>query len=295
VLVAGAILAGLLVGCEAGRGRLGAGDKTPVVVGSKNFTESLLLGEIVAQQLERYGIPVRRKLYLGGTFVCHEALVAGQLDVYVEYTGTAYAAILHLPPTTDRVRVRQHVDSIYRARWGVAWSEPLGFDNTFAMLVRRKDAERLQIRTLSEAVPYARSWRPAFGYEFVEREDGYRGLLRAYNLAFARRPATMDLGLTYRALAEGRADIIAGNSTDGQIEALDLFPLEDDRHYFPPYEAAPVVRQVVLERFPSARTALSRLAGTITDATMRRLNYQVDVLQRPPAEVAASFLAGLGR
>lgn len=292
----GLVVLASLAGCEAGRGGGSRLEGTrPVVVGSKNFTESLLLGEIVAQQLERYGVPVRRKLYLGGTFVCHQALVAGQLDVYVEYTGTAYAAILHLPATQDRLRVRQQVDSIYRARWGVAWSEPLGFNNTFAMLLRRQDAERLGIRTLSQAVPYARNWRPAFGYEFAEREDGYRGLLKAYGLAFARRPATMDLGLTYRALAEGRADIIAGNSTDGQIAALDLFPLEDDRHYFPPYEAAPVVRQEVLVRFPAARSALARLAGTITDETMRQLNYQVDVGQRPAAEVAHTFLAGLPR
>ena len=295
-LPAGLLLLGWLMGCEAGRGDGARLEGTrPVLVGSKNFTESLLLGEIVAQQLERYGVPVRRKLYLGGTFVCHQALVAGQLDLYVEYTGTAYSAILHLPATQDRLRVRQQVDSIYRARWGVAWSEPLGFNNTFAMLLRRRDAERLGIRTLSQAVPYARNWRPAFGYEFAEREDGYRGLLKAYGLAFASRPATMDLGLTYRALAEGRADIIAGNSTDGQIAALDLFPLEDDRHYFPPYEAAPVVRQGVLDRFPAARTALARLAGTISDETMRQLNYQVDVGQRPPAEVAKTFLAGLPR
>lgn len=294
--LAGLVMLAPLLGCEAGRGGSSRPEGTrPVVVGSKNFTESLLLGEIVAQQLERYGVPVRRKLYLGGTFVCHEALVAGQLDVYVEYTGTAYSAILHLPPAHDRLRVRQQVDSIYRARWGVAWSEPLGFNNTFAMLVRRRDAERLGIRTLSEAVPYARTWRPAFGYEFAEREDGYRGLLRAYGLAFARRPATMDLGLTYRALAEGRADIIAGNSTDGQIAALDLFALEDDRHYFPPYEAAPVVRQEVLSRLPAVRAALARLAGTITDETMRQLNYQVDVGRRPAAEVAKTFLAGVPR
>lgn len=266
-----------------------------VIVGSKNFTESMLLGEIVAQQLERYQVPVERKLYLGGTFVCHQAIVAGQIDLYVEYTGTAYSAVLKLPAISDAPRVRQVVDSAYRAEWGIQWTEPFGFNNTFAMLIRRSDAARLGVRTLSQAVRYAARWRPAFGYEFAEREDGYRGLLKAYGLRFATRPATMDLGLTYRALADGRADIIAGNSTDGQIAALDLFQLEDDRHYFPPYEAAPVVRSAILTRFPAARAALAQLASTITDEKMRQLNYQVDVAQRRLAEVAQEFLDGVPR
>lgn len=274
-----------VVGC----GRSGS----DVVVGSKNFTESMLLGEIVAQQLERYDVPVKRKLYLGGTFVCHEAIIAGQLDLYVEYTGTAYSAVLKLPAISDAGRVRAVVDSAYRDRWSLTWTEPFGFNNTFAMLVRKKDADRLGVRTLSQAVRYAGTWRPAFGYEFVEREDGYAGLLKAYGLSFARRPAIMDLGLTYRALADGRADIIAGNSTDGQIAALDLFQLEDDRHYFPPYEAAPVVREEVFTRFPQARAALARLQGTITDEKMRQLNYQLDVAHRTVMEVAREFLSGV--
>lgn len=262
-----------------------------MVVGSKNFTESMLLGEIVAQQLERYQVPVQRKLYLGGTFVCHQAMVAGQIDLYVEYTGTAYAAVLKQPAGPDAARVRQVVDSAYRANWDIRWAAPFGFNNTFAMLIRRRDAVRLGVRTLSQAARYARRWRPAFGYEFVEREDGYRGLLQAYGLRFAARPATMDLALTYRALADSQADFIAGNSTDGQIQALDLFQLEDDRHFFPPYEAAPVVRSQVLARFSSAGVALAQLAGTITDERMRQLNYQVDVGHRRLAEVAAAFLA----
>ena len=253
----------------------------------------MLLGEIVAQQLERYELPVGRKLYLGGTFVCHEAIKAGQIDVYVEYTGTAYSAILELPATRDAARVRQVVDSVYGARWDLAWTEAFGFDNTFAMLIRRQDAERLGIRTLSQAVPYAKEWRPAFGYEFVEREDGFQGLVEAYGLQFAARPATMDLGLSYRALAEGHADFIAGSWTDGQIASLDLFPLEDDRHYFPPYEAAPVVRNDVFTRFPGARAALAKLQGTITEEKMRQMNYQVDVAHRPAIEVAKEFLAGI--
>lgn len=273
----------------------GCGRSDAVIVGSKNFTESVILGELVAQQLERYGIPVTRKLNLGGTLVCHRAIVAGQLDVYVEYTGTAYAAILQLPPERDPLRVRQTVDSIYRARWGLVWTEPLGFENTFAILIRRKDAERLGIRTLSEAVPYAKTWRPVFGYEFMERADGYRGLVETYGLEFAGSPGTMDLGLTYRALADGVADVIAGNSTDGQIQALDLFALEDDRNYFPPYEAAPVIRAAVLERYPVAREALRALGGRLDEATMRMLNYQVDVARRTVAEVVREFLQQIPR
>jgi glycine betaine/choline ABC-type transport system substrate-binding protein len=279
-----AVLALLAAGC---------GRSDAIIVGSKNFTESVLLGEIVAQQLARYDLPVKRKLFLGGTFVCHEAIKAGQIDVYVEYTGTAYSAILSLPATHDAVLVRQVVDSAYARRWQLVWTEPLGFNNTFAMLIRRRDALRLGIRTLSQAVPHARAWRPAFGYEFVERDDGYPGLLRTYGLAFAGRPAVMDLGLTYRALAEGRVDIIAGNSTDGQIAALDLFQLADDRGYFPPYEAAPVARTDLFTRFPAARAALAKLGGTITDQKMRQLNHQVDVLHRPAVEVAEEFLAAI--
>jgi len=261
-----------------------------IVVGSKNFTESMLLGEIVAQQLVRYDLPVERKLYLGGTFVCHEAIKAGQIDVYVEYTGTAHSAILALPATTDAALVRRAVDSTYAARWDLTWTEPLGFNNTFAMLIRGRDAQRLGVRTLSQAVRHARSWRPAFGYEFMEREDGYPGLLEAYGLTFAARPAVMDLGLTYRALAEGRADIIAGNSTDGQVAALDLFHLEDDRHYFPPYEAAPVIRAEVLKRYPGVTAALDELAGRLSDAEMRRLNADADVRHRGITTIAREWL-----
>jgi glycine betaine/choline ABC-type transport system substrate-binding protein len=280
----------LLLAFSAGCGRSDA-----VIVGSKNFTESVILGELVAQQLERYAVPVVRKLNLGGTLVCHRAVVGGQLDVYVEYTGTAYAAILELPPERDPARVRQVVDSIYRTRWGLIWTEPLGFENTFAILVRRKDAERLGLRTISDAVPHAVKWRAVFGYEFMERADGYRGLVETYGLEFSRPPSTMDLGLTYRALADGIADLISGNSTDGQIEALDLFALNDDRHYFPPYDAAPIIRAAVLERYPAAREALRRLGGRLDEATMRRVNYQVDVAQRSVPEVVREFLSRIPR
>lgn len=267
-----------------------SGERHPVVIGSKNFTESVILGEIVAQQLERAGVPVERKLNLGGTFVCHQALVAGQLDGYVEYTGTAYSAVLKLPTSSDPAAIRRAVDSAYRAAWHLVWLPSLGFDNTFAMLVRRADAERLHVRTLSEAVPFASQWRAGFGYEFMERADGFPGLAARYGLSFREAPSVMDLGLTYRALANGKVDIIAGNSTDGQIKALDLVQLADDRHYFPAYEAAPVVRADMLRRYPAARRALDALGGTISAETMRNLNYQVDVQHRDTRQVAAEFL-----
>lgn len=274
-----------LVACHGGADR--------VTVASKNFTESVILGEIVAQQLERFGLAVDRRFNLGGTFICHEAMIAGQLDVYVEYTGTAHSAILQLPTERDPATVRRQVESIYARRWGLVWTESLGFENTFALLIRGRDARRLGIATLSDAVPYAGGWRPGWGYEFSERADGAAGLADAYGLQFARVPAIMDLGLMYRALADERVDIVAGNSTDGQIEALDLFHLRDDRHFFPPYDAAPVVRRDVLERHPRVREALTALGGAIDEAAMRRMNYLVDVEKRGVKAVAGKFLDGL--
>ena len=268
--------------------------RTPTLaVGSKNFTESIVLGELLAQHLERFGYSVERRLNLGGTFICHEAIVNGQIDVYVEYTGTAYGAVLQLPRLTDRRRVLAIVDSAYADRWELGIGPPLGFDNTFAMLVRGTDARHLEIATLSEAADHARQWRPGFGYEFMERADGYRGLDSTYGLSFDRQPTVMDLGLTYRALADGEVDIIAGNSTDGQIEALDLVHLADDRGYFPPYEAVPVFRLEATELHRGFHDALSQLGGTIDEATMRHLNYLVDVGKRDHREVVGDLLDSL--
>lgn len=264
-----------------------------ITVASKNFTESVLLGEIVAQALEQEGYEVDRRLNLGGTFVCHHAMVAGQVDIYVEYTGTAHSAILRQATDRNRERVYAAVDSVYRARWDLEWTEPLGFNNTFAMLIRGADARRLGVSTLTQAAAHAARWRAGFGYEFIERADGYPGLIEAYGYRFSRDPAVMDLGLTYRALAGGRVDIVAGNSTDGQIDALDLVHLRDDRHYFPPYEAAPVVRRALLARHPDVRQILASLGGTIDEARMRRMNYAVDVEKRDVRDVAAEFLRQL--
>ena len=278
----------LLVACSRGReGRL--------VVGSKNFTEQVLLGELVAQHLEtRTGLAVDRRFYLSGTYICHQAVLAGRIDLYVEYTGTALTAILKQQPTRGPAEAYQQVKQAYSRRFGLEVSEPLGFNNTFAMVVRGEDARRLKLKTLSQAVPYARQWRTGFGYEFQERPDGYRGLLETYGLQFAGAPRTMDMGLLYRALKEKQVDLVAGNSTDGLIATLDLAVLEDDRQYFPPYEAVPVVRQETLTRHPVVRQALQELAGKISADDMRRLNYALDGERRDVGEVIQEFLRTRG-
>jgi osmoprotectant transport system substrate-binding protein len=262
-----------------------------IVVGAKNFTESDLLAEIVAQQIERRtDVPVERKLHLGGTFVCHQAIIAGRIDLYVEYTGTAYTAVLKHEPGAGADSIYRTVSEEYRRRWGLVWLAPFGFDNTFAITVRQADAERYGLHAVSDLARVAPKWKAGFGYEFLNRADGFPGLAATYGLRFAAPPTAMDLGLTYRALADGQVDVIAGNSTDGQIEALHLAVLADDRHYFPPYVAAPVVRQGVLDRHPEVGRALAELAGKIDDAEMRRLNALVDVQHRDLHRVAHDWL-----
>jgi osmoprotectant transport system substrate-binding protein len=269
----------------------GCGHRDQIVVGAKNFTESDLLAEIMAQQIERRtDLPVTRKLHLGGTFVCHAAIVAGDIGMYPEYTGTAYAAVLKHPPITDPDSVYRATQAEYRARFSLIWGRPLGFNNTFAILVRHGDADRYGLRSISDLAKVAGRWHAGFGYEFLERADGFQGLARTYGLAFAAPPTALDLGLTYRALADGRVDVIAGNSTDGQIAALDLVSLADDRHYFPPYQAAPLLRADLLQRHPAIGVALDQLAGRLSDAEMRRLNALADVQHRDISEIAREWL-----
>jgi osmoprotectant transport system substrate-binding protein len=264
----------------------GCGDRGDrFVVGSKNFTEQRVLGELLAQTAEAAGLRVERRLDLGGTFVCDAALRAGQIDAYVEYTGTALTAVLKQPPDGDPATVLARVRAAYEPA-GLVWTAPLGFDNTFALVVRGDDA----VPTISDAVPKASGWTAAFGYEFKERADGYPGLARTYGLAF-REIRIMDLGLLYRALVERQVDVVAGNATDGVIEHLGLHVLADDRHYFPPYEAAPIVRRATLDRFPALAKALDALGGTISATTMRRLNYAVDGEHRDPSAVVRAWRA----
>jgi osmoprotectant transport system substrate-binding protein len=276
-------------------GSCGAARHDEIVVGSKNFSEQALLGEIVAQQLEaRTHRGVTRRFYLAGSYICQQALLAGRVDLYVEYTGTALTAILHDPLEPDPTAVYERVRSEYQRRFGLAVLPSLGFNNTFAIVVRGEDARRLHLKTISGAVPFAHEWRAGFGYEFMERPDGFKGLARTYGLWFAETPRILDLGLLYRALLEKQVDIVAGNSTDGLLAARDLTMLVDDKHYFPPYEAVPVVRGDALARFPEMRGALMELAGKINDEEMRRMNYQVDGEHRDIADVAREFLQAKG-
>jgi osmoprotectant transport system substrate-binding protein len=266
-----------------------------IVVGSKNFSEQALLGEIVAQHLEaRTHREVTRRFYLAGSYICQQALLAGRIDLYVEYTGTALTAILHDPLQSDSAAVLRRVRNEYRQRFGLEVLPSLGFNNTFAIVVRGQDARRLHLKTISDAAPFAHEWRAGFGYEFMERPDGFAGLARTYGLAFGETPRVLDLGLLYRALLEKQVDFVAGNSTDGLLAARDLTMLEDDKHYFPPYEAVPVVRADALARFPEMRAALLELAGKISDEEMRRMNFEVDGEHRDIADVAREFLRAKG-
>ncbi|MCM3871021.1 MAG: hypothetical protein ND895_10055, partial [Pyrinomonadaceae bacterium] len=264
-----------------------------VVVGSKDFTESVLLAEIVAQILESRGVTVERQFELGGNLP-HDALVAGRIDLYPEYTGTAFTAILRHPPITDPRAVYQQVKREYAEKFSVDVSPPLGFENTFAILVRGTDARRLKLKSISDAAPHARGWRAGFGQDFMSRADGYPGFSKAYGLKFAEQPREMDLSLTYRALASNRVDLIAGNSTEGRIAAMDLVQLEDDRHYFPPYEAVYLMRQDSLKRLPVLGEVLVILANAITTEEMRQLNYEVDANKRGPAEVVREWIKRKG-
>jgi osmoprotectant transport system substrate-binding protein len=262
-----------------------------IVIGSKNFTESLILGELMAQQIEAHtSLKVERRFYLAGTYICQQAILGGRIDMYPEYTGTALTAILKEKAGGDKAETYQRVKSEYEHRFGLTLGPALGFNDTFAMEIRGEDARRLNIKTLSQAAAFAPQWRAGFGYEFMERPDGYRGLAATYGLHFAGQPRVMDLGLLARALKDHQIDLAAGNTTDGLIPAMDFFVLEDDRHYFPPYEAVPVLREQILQQHPEVAQAVAALAGRISDEEMQRLNYAVDGEHRDAGEVAREWL-----
>ncbi|MFM9904775.1 MAG: ABC transporter permease/substrate-binding protein [Pyrinomonadaceae bacterium] len=258
-----------------------------IVIGSKDFTESVILSEILAQMLEKHGIAVERKLELGGN-LAHEALLSKQIDVYPEYTGTAYTAILKHTPITDPRAVYDQTKAEYADMFKLSVSPPLGFSNDFAILVRGEVARQNNIKTISDAVPLAKNWQAGFGQDFMSRADGYPGFSRVYGFNFAKQPREMDLSLTYRALQSSELDIIAGNSTDGLIAALDLFQLADDKHYFPPYQAVFIARPEASEML---NETFEQLKNAISTEEMRRLNYEVDGNKRSPKDVAAAWLA----
>ena len=283
---AGVIVIGVAAAISARGTDLGV-----VVVGSKNFTEQVILGELLAQAIEEEGeVGVVRKLNLGGTFICDRGLRSGELDAYVEYTGTAVSAVFHQDVPRDPPLAFERARELY-ARGGLTAMEPLGFNNTFAVLVRAADARARGLRTIEDLRTVQSSWTPGFGYEFLQREDGYPGLVRAYGLTFAAQPRAMELSLIYPALAAGEVDVIAGDATSAQIEALQLTQLEDTRRYFPPYDAFPLVRTATLLRHPSIGRALARLDGRVSSGDMRAMNAAVELGKRPPADVAREFLA----
>jgi osmoprotectant transport system substrate-binding protein len=275
-----------------------------IAVGSKFFTEQVILAELLAQQIEaRTGIRVERKTNLGGTLLVQKALLAGELDLYVEYTGTALTTVLSEnvePAKANETQaeysraVYERVKKGYTDRFHLEVTEPLGYQNTFAMVIRGDDAKQLHLRTISDIVAVAPQWRIGVGYEFLERPDGFPGWSNMYNLHFKEKPRVMDLGLIYRSLVDHQVDVVAGNSTDGLIGTLNLAALEDDRHYFPPYDAVPVVRQDTLQRFPGVREALAQLGGKISADDMRKMNYAVDGAMQEPAKVVREFRTSKG-
>ncbi len=287
----------ILVGCAPPRG-------SRIVVGAKNFTEQVVLGELVAQEIEgvfaQEGRPERvdRRFYLAGSYLCQQALVSGRIDAYVEYSGTALTAILKqpLPPVGERdaARVFATVKALYASRYGVRVERGLGFEDTFAMVVRGEDARRLGLKTITDAGKVSPQWKLGVGYEFESRPDGLAGLEAAYGLRFSGAPRTMDLGLLYRALASKQVDIVAGNSTDGPIRALGFQVLEDDKHYFPPYEAVPLVREDSLRKHPEIQVAMDRLAGKVSAEEVQAMNDAVDGKHRDVGDVVREFRAANG-
>jgi osmoprotectant transport system substrate-binding protein len=278
------LIAVLLAGCGA--------QKNTLVVGSKNFPEQALLGELLAQQIEAHtGIHVERRFYLAGTYICHQALLDGRIDMYVEYTGTALTAVLKEPPEKDPHAVLERVRSEYARRFHLLVEPPLGFDDSFAIVIRGEDARNDHIQTISQAARYASSWRAGFGYEFMERPDGYDGFVKTYSLKFSGLPRIMDLGLLYRALTAHQVDIVAGNTTDGQLLSGDFTVLEDDRHYFPPYQAVTIVRGAIANEHPEAISAISELAGKISDQDMEHMNYEAIVRHKDVSAIIREFRA----
>ncbi|RMH44975.1 MAG: ABC transporter substrate-binding protein, partial [Deltaproteobacteria bacterium] len=275
--VAGAGFAGLGAAAVAGwRAR------PDVAVGSKDFPEQWILSELLAAVVARATGRAAGRVILNGTLLCHRALVAGDIQAYVEYTGTAYTAVLHRSGVTDPREVYRIVAVEYARQFDLIWLPPLGFENTFAVLVRGDDARRRGLRAISDLRPIAGALRVAVPFEFFDRPDGYRGLVRAYGLEFPSAPRQMSLGNVYRALAAGDIDVGVGNSTDGLIAHLGLVHLVDDRRYFPPYEPAPVVRRAFARAQPAAIAALRALSGRITTEAMRRANFEVDHEKRHP-------------
>jgi osmoprotectant transport system permease protein len=294
-LAIAATLALVALGLYGAWGEMGSAPRSgTIVIGSKDSAEPVILGHMLADLVEAHTpLKADRRLNLGGSLICFNALKQGGLDAYVEYTGTVLTTILKRPPEYDPAKVRGLVD-LGLAGDGITTLPPLGFENSFAILMRRGQAESLGIRKVSDLARHAGTLRAGFGPEFMNRADGYPGLVRAYGIEFAIAPREMDRNLLYQAVSQGSIDVAAGDATDGRVASLDLVQLEDDRRYFPPYEAVALVRSKALDDHPRLREVLVRLSGKIDAATMRRLNHEVDGKKRDPAEVAREFLDSAG-
>ncbi len=273
----------------------GCAKQHSLTVGSKNFTEQVVLGEIVAQHLEnRMQQKVIRRLNLGGTLLVHQAVMNGEIDVYPEYSGTALSSILKINMINDPKAILERIRDMYHTSLRLEWLDPLGFNNTFVMAVRNETAEQLKLKTLSDAELANVEWRLGVGYEFEQRPDGLSTLNKTYRFRDLKAPVTMDLGLLYRALEQKQVNMIAANSTDGLLAVAKVKVLADDKHAFPPYDAALVARSETIAQYPKFKPALDELAGKFTEEIMRKLNYEVDGEHKPVAGVAAAFLRNAG-
>ena len=297
ILVIGAVAywSATSAGGMGGTSAVGAPNKSGVLrIGAKNFTENLLLGEMIAQLLEaRTGLRVERRFGLGGTMIAHNALREGAIDLYVEYTGTALTTILRAPSMHDPDAVLDYVRKAYAEKFSLVWLKPFRINNAYALAVRGQEAKSRGWATISDIAASAGSLRAGFTPEFSERPDGYPGLKQAYGLAF-RHVYDIEAALMYRALAEGEVDVISAYATDGRIGALGLTLLKDDRQFFPPYFAVPVVRKDVLERHPQISDVIALLSDVLDEPTMRGLNWAVDGEKKNPRKVAMEFLRARG-
>jgi osmoprotectant transport system substrate-binding protein len=293
-VLAGLVILALAVAAPGGlTGAYGQNSGKPAVaVGSKAFTEQLIVGNMVALLLESRGYPVTRRLGLGSTALAHAALVKGDIDVYVEYTGTGLVTILKQPASQDPQVTYDMVKRLYADQFHLIWAKPWGFNNTYALMMRKADADRLKIARISDLKDHARDLTLGATQEFLVRPDGIAGLTKAYGLSF-KDMRGMDPGLMYQAVASRQVDVISGFSTDGRIPQLNLVVLQDDQKFFPPYYAAPVLRADLVQKSPIILEVLNRLAGRISDSTMARLNLEVDGKRRAPDEVAAEYLRSL--
>lgn len=298
VLMLGALLAAGCGGAETPPADNGEEQKEPVekpkiVVGSKNFTEQLIVGEMVAVLFEDAGYPVDRKLRLGGTGLVHESLVKGEVNVYVEYTGTGWTALLKEDPLSDPQEVYDKVKAAYQEKWNLVWLEPWGFNNTYTITMSKAKTEELGISKISDLKDIGGDLVIGATQEFIPRADGLAGLQEKYGFKF-KEAKGMDSGVMYEALKEGKVDAISGFATDGRIPAFGFVNLEDDQSYFPPYFAAPVVSGALLEQDPAVADLLNQLANKLDDATMGALNYKVDGDKEEPIDVARQFLKDNG-